>query len=190
MSAPYAYQGSTTHQRTPSAGFTLPELLISLAVTSLMTLTAVNHLPTFIQTNRMAGEVNRFVTVLQHARNEAVKQGRHIVLCPGTEDRVCAERADWGNGWLLFASDNNREREPDEPLVFLGEPLTDFIAMRSGGHRKRIVYQPDGSSGGTNTSFTFCDRRKLAEPRVICLSNAGRPRLTTTRCDGKPIECP
>jgi type IV fimbrial biogenesis protein FimT len=61
--------------------------------------------------------------------------------------------------------------------------------MHSGNHRKRIVYQQDGSSGGTNSSFTFCDRRKLARPRVICLSNIGRPRLSLTRCNGKPVDC-
>jgi type IV fimbrial biogenesis protein FimT len=67
--------------------------------------------------------------------------------------------------------------------------MAEFIKMRSGNQRKRIIYQPDGSSGGTNSSFTFCDRRGLAKPRVICLSNSGRPRTTFTRCDGKPINC-
>jgi type IV fimbrial biogenesis protein FimT len=61
--------------------------------------------------------------------------------------------------------------------------------MHPGNHRKRVVYQQAGTSGGTNSSFTFCDRRKLAKPRVICLSNTGRPRLSHTRCDGKPIRC-
>jgi type IV fimbrial biogenesis protein FimT len=68
-------------------------------------------------------------------------------------------------------------------------PLSHGIAMHSGGRRKRIVYQPDGSSGGSNSSFTFCDRRGFARPRVICLSNTGRPRLSMTRCDGKPVAC-
>jgi type IV fimbrial biogenesis protein FimT len=180
--------GDTTRLSVRSLGMTLPELLISLSVMSLMTLAALNYLPPLIHSSRMSGEVNRFVVALQLARSEAVKQGRRLVLCPQTQQRVCGRDADWENGWLLFASDN-REREEDEPLILAAPPLAGFIKMRSGNHRKRIVYQPDGSSGGTNSSFTFCDRRGLARPRVICLSNSGRPRTTYSRCDGKPISC-
>jgi type IV fimbrial biogenesis protein FimT len=170
-------------------GLTLTELLLVLGITSLLAFTAIEHLPLIIQSARMVSDINRFVTALHLARSEAVKQRRHLVLCPAAAGDVCAEHADWGNGWLLFASDNNREREADEALIIRGPPLTAGIDMRSGGHRKRIVYQPDGSSGGSNSSFTFCDRRDLARPRVICLSNTGRPRLSTTRCDGKRLIC-
>ena len=171
-----------------SLGLTLTELLVSLSVTSIVTYAALNLLPQLIHANRMAVEVNRFVGALQLARSEAVKQGRRLVLCPQTQELTCARHADWENGWLLFASDD-REREADEPLILSAPPLATFIRLRSGNQRKRVVYQPDGSSGGTNSSFTFCDRRGLAKPRVICLSNSGRPRTTFTRCDGKPIRC-
>ena len=63
------------------------------------------------------------------------------------------------------------------------------VIISSSASRRLIRYQPDGSSGGSNSSFTFCDRRGLARPRVICLSGTGRPRLSTTRCDGRPVAC-
>lgn len=169
-------------------GFTLPELLVSLSVISIIAFGALNVLPVWIHANRMVAEVNRFVVALQLARSEAVKQGRKLVLCPRSKQRACGRSADWKNGWLLFASDD-RERDKDETPILEAPPLAEFIEMRSGNHRKRIVYQPDGSSGGTNSSFTFCDRQGYAAPRVICLSNTGRPRTTHSRCDGKPISC-
>jgi len=180
--------GDTAALPVRGLGLTLPELLISLSVTSIMTFTALIYLPPLIQSNRMSGEVNRFVTSLQLARSEAVKSGRRLVLCPQTKQHLCGRAADWENGWLLFASED-REWQTDEPLILKAPPMAGFIEMRSGNHRKRIVYQPDGSSGGTNSSFTFCDRRGLTRPRVICLSNSGRPRTTFTQCDGKPVEC-
>ena len=170
-------------------GLTLAELLLVLGIVSLLAVIAVTHVPGMIQSARMVSDVNRFVTALHLARSEAVKQRRHLVLCPAASGAACAKRADWANGWLLFSSDNNREREPEEALILQEAPLGAGIAMHSGGYRKRIVYQPDGSSGGSNSSFTFCDRRGLARPRVICLSNTGRPRLSRTRCDGKPVVC-
>jgi type IV fimbrial biogenesis protein FimT len=169
-------------------GVTLPELLISLAVISTLTVGAGNMMARFFQENRMAAEVNNFVTILHLARSEAVKHGGRVVVCPSRDGNNCGNSTDWNTGWLLFRSDD-RERDADEPLLQTGNPLQSGITMHSGNHRKRIVYQQDGSSGGTNSSFTFCDRRKLARPRVICLSNIGRPRLSLTRCNGKPVDC-
>ena len=169
-------------------GTTLPELLISLAVVSTLTVGAGNMMARFIQENRMATEVNNFVSILHLARSEAVKHGGRVVVCPSPDGNNCGSSKDWNSGWLLFRSDD-RERDTDEPLLQAGNPLQSGITMQSGNHRKRIVYQQDGSSGGSNSSFTFCDSRKLARPRVICLSNSGRPRLSLTRCNGKPVDC-
>lgn len=174
--------------RSRQTGFTLIELLISMGVITILMASAWSLLPAFIQKIRMTTEVNHFITALHIARNEAVKYGRRIVLCPTANGFDCADSSQWQNGWILFASEN-REHEADEQILRAGDPLGAGIEMRSGNRRKRIVYQQDGSSGGTNSSFTFCDRRGMARPKVICLSNTGRPRLTLTRCDGRPIDC-
>jgi len=169
-------------------GFTLPELLVTLAVVSTLSIGATNGLTWLIQENRMIAEINRFVTVLQLARNESVKQASRIVLCPSADGENCGTSREWNRGWLLFQS-NDRERDPEEPLIQVGSPLQTGIEIHASNHRKRIVYQQDGSSGGSNSSFTFCDSRGKAKPRVICLSNTGRPRLSRTRCNGDPIDC-
>ncbi len=169
-------------------GFTLPELLVTLTVVSILSIGATSGMTSFIQENRMVAEINRFVTVLQLARNESVKQARRIVLCPSADGENCGSSREWNSGWILFQSDD-RERDADEPLIQRGSSLQTGIELHASNHRKRIVYQQDGSSGGSNSSFTFCDSLGKAKPRVICLSNTGRPRLTRTRCNGKPIDC-
>ena len=169
-------------------GLTLPELVITLSVMSILTASSIGSLQHFIQENRMAAAVNQFVTALHLARSEAVKHGSRVVLCPSSGGHNCGYSQEWVNGWILFQSDD-REHDVDEQLLQTGSPLSSGIRMSSGNHRKRIVYQPDGTSPGTNSSFTFCDNRKRAKPRIICLSNTGRPRLTWTQCDGKPIQC-
>lgn len=169
-------------------GLTLPELLVSLSIVSILTVAAVTNVYPLIQQHRMATEVNQFVAALQLARSEAIKHGRRVVLCPSRDTHHCGSSTDWIRGWILFASDD-REHDPDEPLLRAGMPLAAGIELHSGNRRRRIVYQPDGSSGGTNSSFTFCDNRRHARPRVICLANTGRSRLTHTRCNGQPISC-
>ena len=172
-----------------ASGVSLWELLCALGLGAVVVSLAVPALRTFLLDARRTADINAFVTAVQLARSEAVKHGRRVVLCPSADGEYCADSSQWKPGWILFASDN-REREADEALLQSGNPLGAGILMRSGNYRKRIVYQPDGSSGGSNSSFTFCDTRRRAPPRVICLSNTGRPRLTRTRCDGRPIACP
>jgi type IV fimbrial biogenesis protein FimT len=169
-------------------GVTLSELLISLAVISILSVSGISQFAHSLQENRIASEINQFIAALHLARSEAVKHGRRIVLCPSKDGSGCGNSQDWIHGWILFAS-TDRERDAYETLLQTGNPLATGIRLQSSNHRKRIVYQQDGTSGGSNTSFTFCDTHKRAKPRVICLSNSGRPRLTTTRCDGKPIDC-
>jgi len=174
----------------PDRGFTLVELVITLAVAMLLAVIAVEWLPRLVQESRMTTGVNQLVTALHLARSEAVKRGRRIVLCPTPDRVVCGYSRDWPNGWLLFASDNDRERDPDEPLLQTGTALGPGIGLLASNYRKRIVYQPDGSSGGSNASFTFCEYANHARPRVICLSNTGRPRLSFRTCSDRPIRCP
>ncbi len=182
-------KATTLHARWRQPGVTLVELLVTLSVLLILSVTAVEYLPRFVQESRMVTEVNRFITALQLARSEAVKQGRRVVLCPSRDRVHCGESRDWPHGWMLFASDD-RERDPEEPLLQASQLMGTGIDMTSGNYRKRIVFQPDGSSGGSNSSFTFCERRQRARPRVICLSGSGRPRLSHTRCDRTPVICP
>jgi type IV fimbrial biogenesis protein FimT len=170
-------------------GVTLPELLVSLSVIATLTTGAYSQMHALIQENRMVAEVNLFVAALQLARSEAVKHGRRVVLCPSMDKVSCGNSSAWSYGWMLFASEN-REREADEALLQTGNPLAAGVILHASNYRKRIMYQPDGSSGGSNSSFTFCDTRRTAKPRVICLSNSGRPRLSYSRCNGSPIQCP
>jgi len=169
-------------------GLTLPELIVSLAIISVLSTSGLSGMQSFIQENRMAAEINQFVTVLHLARSEAVKHGQRVLLCPSSDGHTCGNSKEWVNGWILFAS-KDREHDKDEPLLQAGSPTSPGIRMTSSNFRKRIVYQPSGNSPGTNTSFTFCDTQKRVKPRVICLSNTGRPRLSWTRCDGKPLIC-
>ncbi len=91
-------------------GLTLPELLISLTLISTLSMNAYSQFSHILQENRMASEVNLFMTALHLTRNEAIKHGRRIVLCPSRDGAACGNATDWVSGWILFASD---DREHD-----------------------------------------------------------------------------
>lgn len=172
-----------------STGFTLAELLVALAVAGILLTCGTTWLPHVVQESRMVTAVNQFATALVLARSEAVTRARRVVLCPSHDAQQCGMSGDWPDGWLLFASDDT-VRDPDEPLLQAGSPMGSGIAMHSSNRRRTLVFQSDGSSGGSNAGFTFCDRRNHARPRVICLSNTGRARLSRHTCSGRPVQCP
>ncbi len=176
------------NQNRQTGGFTLLELLVALAVASTLAVVASSSLSWLLQETRMVADINRFVSALQLARNESVTHARKIVLCPSADGEHCGNSSEWNSGWILFQSDD-REYDANERLIRRGAALQSGIRLNASNHRKRIVYQQNGSSGGSNSSFTFCDSREKAKPRTICLSNTGRPRLSRSRCNGKPIDC-
>ncbi|MEJ2362759.1 MAG: prepilin-type N-terminal cleavage/methylation domain-containing protein, partial [Gammaproteobacteria bacterium] len=56
-----------------SKGFTLIELMVTIAVIAIMAGLAVPRLNNFMRSNRLTSQINSFISALQVARSEAVK---------------------------------------------------------------------------------------------------------------------
>ena len=81
-------------------GFTLLELMITLAVLAILISTAIPAMRTTIQNNRMSGISNEFVTALQLARSEAIKRSAPVSVCASSDQASCT--GDWEDGWIVF----------------------------------------------------------------------------------------
>ena len=95
------------------SGFTMVELMITLVVIAILLAAAVPFLGDFTRNNRLVSQTNDFVSSMQLARSEAVKQGITTVICPSSNHTSCSTSAtDWQNGWLVF-SDTNLDGDLD-----------------------------------------------------------------------------
>ena len=83
-------------------GFTMVELLFSVAIAGLVTALAVPSFRDFLQNNRTAEEANALVGALALARNEAVTRGVPVSVCASTDNETCADAPDWTTGWIVF----------------------------------------------------------------------------------------
>ncbi len=178
-----------TRPTAPAAGLSLVELLVVLIISGFLLGSVVPSFYKLIQETRLRSAVEHLMSGLQLARSEAIKRNITTVLCPSPDGEECDPGFDWTLGWIVFPSSNNREREDQEPLVWTGKALDHDIEFHTSIRRRRIVFQPRGTAAGTNASFTFCDARGVADPRVICLSNTGRARVSRKTCSGRPIVC-
>src|ERR1700677_1609484 len=93
--------------RMRGAGFTLVEVVITMAVAAILLTIAVPSFRYVTNSNRIAGELNGLVGDLQFARAEAIKEGRTVTVCVSTDGNTCANTTAWQSGWIVFSDPND-----------------------------------------------------------------------------------
>jgi type IV fimbrial biogenesis protein FimT len=170
-------------------GFTLPELVFTLAIVAGLLGWAV---PTFRDMQRNAArtrEVNQFVQAVYLARSEAIKRNGVVSLCPSPDGSACGPPGTpWHAGWILFVnldSDSPALRDPGEELLH-AYPTWD--AGQVNANRSTLSFRAFGQSGVTAT-FVFCDDRGSAAARAVIISQTGRPRVSDRNSSGGALTC-
>src|SRR5580693_8818391 len=84
-------------------GFTLVEVVITMAVAAILLSIAVPSFRYVTNSNRIAGELNGLLGDLQFARAEAIKEGRTVTVCVSVDGATCANSTTWQSGWIVFS---------------------------------------------------------------------------------------
>lgn len=152
--------------KTTNRGFTLMELIVTLAVLAIMTTLAIPSFRTTIMNNRLTTQANEFITDINIARSEAVKQGNTITI-------TSKNGTNWANGWTITDSGGNTLRvhgAQDGTITLTGSAGT-------------VTYQRTGFiSSGTALTFDICDDRTGETGRRITILSTGRPSIADLTC--------
>lgn len=136
------------------AGFTLPELIIALAISAILLGLALPSFRSLMGDSKMTSTTNSLVFALQTARSEAIKRSTPVALCasatPLADDASC-DGSSYGDGWIVYA-DVNRNGSRNAGGGDSGEP---------------IVLQVAGSGPG----FTFAPQPSMANQ--VWFNNVG-----------------
>ena len=160
------------------SGFTLVELMITLAILAIVVGLAVPSFTDMIQKNQMASVSNEFMSELMWTRSEAIKRNREVVMCRSTDGATCAASGDWNTGWVVFVNDNGDTTfDAGEELIRTGQAIpSGYNLTGSGFYGLRVKYRSDGSVS-TSGTFTLCDwDADDADSKQITISATGRPR--------------
>ncbi|MFT5532534.1 MAG: type IV fimbrial biogenesis protein FimT [Burkholderiaceae bacterium] len=169
--------------RDVSAGFTLIEVIVVIAIAAILLALAV---PSFVSTTqrfRTLGEINSFTHDLQFARTEAIKQGVSVSVCASADGATCLNANTWHKGWIVF-TDATETRTVDALLrVQTGWTNTDTLIADNAV--SSLTFSRGGFTvglPGTGTVTTTLHTTPLnsAATRCLTLIKTGRQQVLST----------
>jgi type IV fimbrial biogenesis protein FimT len=199
MSEPLRRRAPAKHR--DSCGFTLLEVMITVAIVAVLTALAFPSYREFTMRMTVSNNTNELVGALSTARSEAVKRGRQVA--------VIANGGNWANGWQVVAGKTTAAGTVDPPvspgatsaacksyLDIDGETLlcprfngalpdTYFVlgkATGGGALDDRVVFGGSGELVGSATAFdlSVCRPSSRADPSQSRHVNVRQSGIITT----------
>ncbi|MCL1068261.1 GspH/FimT family pseudopilin [Shewanella olleyana] len=163
-------------------GFSLVEVLVALAIVSILSSVASPSLKSLFLHTRSKSNIGSIQQVIQLARNHAVSYGTRVTVCP-IEANQCVN--DWQNGFTVFTDGGqSNSLEGNDTVLFVMGPFNEEDI--SYYNRKSIRFQPDGLASGTNGTFRYCPGSfNSPYSKAVIVNQSGRIRFSKD----KSIEC-
>ncbi len=162
-------------------GFTLPELVTTLAVAAILVSLAAPSMKSVLADRRIAAVTQQLYGSIVLARSEAVTRGMNVSICRATGTAGCAGEGDnWASGWLVFVDgDSNGILDADDELVRAYQKQPDNLTIIwNRGESLRMDSRGQVRDAGT---FILCEALSdRVAARTITLSLTGRARVSET----------
>ncbi|WP_459865282.1 GspH/FimT family pseudopilin [Endothiovibrio diazotrophicus] len=167
-------------------GFTLIELVVTLALVAMIAAFGVPMFERLIVNNRLTAQANDFLSTLLFARTEAVKRGVTITVCKSGDGASCTTNGGWDQGWIAFTDSNglaNAVVDSNETIVRTGNALPTVYSLTGTTNvQNSISYLPTGRTqtvGGNTQNGTLTLSHNLLSnfQRQITLSRTGRAEV-------------
>lgn len=171
-------------------GFTLIELIVTLALAAILLTIGVPAFQEMIRNNRAAVHANEFMSALNVARSEAIKRGQRVVLCKSSDGASCATTNLWDQGWIVFVdTDNDAGVDAGETIIRVyGALKGDNTLQGSTDVADYISYSPDGIARLTSGTALAADTKLTFElcvsgkKNAIEINQTGRARVDKITC--------
>lgn len=149
--------------RDRQVGFTLIELMVTIAVLAILLALALPSFQQTLRSNRAATATNDMLASLSLARSEAIRSARGGAVCSSNDGAAC--NGSWSDGWLVWA-----DADADGTLD-AGETVLRY----SRGDARLVAAGP-----GTVIAFDARGRRRAAAAQTLTLRPA--------ECGGQPLQ--
>ena len=161
-------------------GFTLIELIVTLAIAAIVATMGIPSFISSITSNRLTTTTNDFISTLYFARSEAIKRNQTVV--------ISKSGAQWENGWQVFLDNDasNTFNSGDEELK-VHSALTNSFTFRDQGTGV-ISYNNNGQTL-SERRFILCGKAtpERNTSKLIIINAVGRSSVAEdSNNDGIP----
>ena len=151
-------------------GFTIVELMVTLALLAILLALAVPSFTEASLSGKLGSFASRLVASTQIARSEAVKRNQTVQLCASEDGETCGSSAGWELGWIILLADGT--------VIERQEALPEEFRIAQTGGVAAIDF-PAGVVGATTATFTICRAEPVgSQNRVVTLTATGNARVT------------
>lgn len=180
-----------------TSGFTLVELLFTLAIVAVITGLVAPAMDNLIQKNRRHTAVSDLITMINLARNTAIMEQQTVTICPLNKDKQCA--TDWTGTITVF-----RDPESDKTLDNHNQVIR-ISQIPEGGYwtantssRPYFRFMPTGIANYAIGNMIWCPNSKdPTRAAQLIVNRGGRIRLSkdnngdgiVENASGDPITC-
>jgi type IV fimbrial biogenesis protein FimT len=178
-------------------GFTLIELVTTIAIVAILMVLAVPSFTTYQRNSELTAHANSLLAAINAARTEAMKRGRNAMVVP-------TDGANWTSGWVVFV-DLDRSQDyaaASDATVLVAPPPPSYLTITGRGTTNLaapyILYDASGYSRTKINGLgplTFEIKRsdvsgteQLNQIRRVKIASTGRARVCTPKSAGD-TEC-
>ena len=177
------------HDLRARTGFTVIEFMVTLSITAILLTLGIPAFQEYSLKQRMNASISSLHSDLLYGRSQAIYRNTQVIACPGSPSGGCTQSTDWTGGWIIFSDFNtDRQRQDDEDLLRHGQGLENVMIHSSSG-RTNFRFYPNGSTPGSNGSFSLCGPGGPEHARKLVISNLGRIRRDEAEALD-PVHCP
>jgi type IV fimbrial biogenesis protein FimT len=177
------------HPKRRNSGFTIIELMVALVVLGIVIALGVPSLRDFLVSNRLTGDINSFVGLVNYARSEAITRNQRVIICPKSNTAITCQNSQLWNEFELqvFVDvDGNSARGAGDtllktiPAIDVAGAQTQFVCSTSGCNK--LIFNAMGFSQSAvrldiHTVKAGDTAYEFKYGRSLCVSKPGRVRV-------------